>query len=159
MPHFRFMCLCTCLILQWLLTSLERLNHCFRAQRYLYTIPHWCSTYFNPVNKRSKEEHEELHCGHGVLEELPSVILLLIIRGAGPGMSWRSLVFSLVDKGATTPSPAGTSVSSKTVIAAVLRGLQQHPVKSVKQFCFGYTKLILMSWMGKTRHSISQAFH
>lgn len=83
----------------------------------------WHPTYFNPVNKRSKEEHKELHSGHGVLEEFPSVVLLLIIRGAGPGMSRRSLVLSLVDKGTTAPSPARTSVSSKSVIAAVLRGL------------------------------------
>lgn len=115
-------------------------------------VPHRCSTYFYPVDKGSKKEHKELHCGHGVLEELPSVIFLLVIRGTGPGMSWWSLVFSLMDKGATAPSPTGASVSSKSVIAAVLRGLQQHPVKSVKKLCFSYSKLILMSWKNASQY-------
>lgn len=110
---------------------------------------HQCATYSNPVHEGSKEEHKQLHCGHGILEELSPVILLLIGHGAGPGMPWWSLVFSLVDKGTAAPSPAGASVSSKSVIAAVLRSLQQHPVKSVKQLGFSYSKLILMSCMEK----------
>lgn len=111
--------------------------------------PHQCTTYPNPMHQGSKEEHKQLHCGHGILEELPSVILLLISRGAGPGMPWWPLVFSLVDKGTAAPSPAGASVSSKSAIAAVLGSLQQHPVKSVKKLCFSYSKLILMSCMEK----------
>lgn len=50
--------------------------------------PHQCTTYSNPVDEGSKEEHKQLYCGHGILEELPSVILLLISGGTGPRMSW-----------------------------------------------------------------------
>lgn len=105
------------------------------------------STYLNSMDQWSKQEHKELHRSHGILKEPPPVILFLIIRDAVSGVSWRSLVFNLMNKGATTPSPTGASVSSKSVIAAVLRSLQQHPVESVKQLSLRYSKLILMSWI------------
>lgn len=98
--------------------------------------------------KWSKQEHEELHCGHGVLEDLPSASLFFVIGAALTRLHWRSLIFNLVNKSAAAATPAGALVcATEALTVAVLGGLQEHPVESVKEFGLSNTQLILVACM------------
>lgn len=74
--------------------------------------------------QRSKQKDKELHSSHGVLEDLPPVVLLFIIGAALARLTWRTLVFNLVDESAAAATPAGASVCApKALTVAVLGGL------------------------------------
>jgi hypothetical protein len=109
--------------------------------------------------QRSKQKHEKLHSRHGVLEDLPSVVLFFIIGTALARLPWRTLVFHLVDERAAAATPAGASFCGpKPLTVAVLGGLQEHPVQGVKEFCLSNTQFILVACMAQLHGQIKVSY-
>lgn len=107
--------------------------------------------YLDPVYQRSKQKHKELHSSHGILEDLPSVVLFFIIGAALARLPGGTLVFYLVDESTAAATPAGAMVCApKPLTVAVLGGLQEHPVQGVKELCFSNTEFILVACTGTT---------
>lgn len=110
------------------------------------------SAYLDPVYQRSKQKHKELYSCHGVLKNLSSVVFFIIIGGALARLPWRTLVFNLMDEATAAATPTGASVCApQALIVAVLGGLQEHPVQSVKELCLSNTQFILVTCMGQTQ--------
>ena len=46
--------------------------------------------YLDAMDKRSKEEHKQLHGGHALVEELRASVLILLQRASEPGAEARA---------------------------------------------------------------------
>lgn len=111
------------------------------------------------VNQRSKQEHKQLHCGHTLVEQLGTSVLILLQQGAAvlrPGppqgragaRAWssrgRALVPHRLEEGAAAAAP-GPAVAQAGLVVALLGSVQQHPVQRVEQLGLGHAQLVLVA--------------
>lgn len=96
------------------------------------------------MNKWRKQEDEQLHGGHALVEQLGASVLVLLQKGAAvlrPGppraragagrAGGRTLVPHGLKEGAAAAA-AGPAVAQTGLVVALLGGVQQHPVQRVE---------------------------
>lgn len=112
-----------------------------------------------PMNKRRKQEHKQLYCGHTLVEQLGTSVLVLLQQGTAVLGPWaserragartrsprgRSLVAHRLEEGAAAAA-RGPAVAQARLVVALLGSLQQHPVQRVEQLGLGHAQLVLVA--------------
>lgn len=114
----------------------------------------------NAMDERRQQEDKQLHGGHALVEELGTGVLVLLLKGAAversrPDQSRAragarsprrgSLVPNWLEERAASAAASGPAVAQAGFMVALLRGVQQHPVQSVKQFGLSHAQLVLVA--------------
>lgn len=116
-----------------------------------------------PMYERCKQEHEQLHGGHALVEQLGASVLILLQQGAAvllarPSQSrtgagarsprGRPLVPHGLQEGAAAAARR-PAVAQARLVVALLGRLQQHPVQCVEQLGLGDAQLVLVTCGGQ----------
>lgn len=116
------------------------------------------------MNERSEQEHEQLHRGHALLEQLGPGVLLVLQQGAAvpgprshearPRAQARSsrggaLVPHGLQEGAAAAAAPRPPLAQDGLVVALLGRIQEHPVEGVEQLGLSHTQFILVAWGGQ----------
>lgn len=106
------------------------------------------------MDERRKQEHEQLHGGHALVEQLCPRALVVLQQGAAVlrpragaragGPRGGALVPQRLEEGAAAAAP-GPALVAQRLLVALLRGVQQHPVQRVQQLGLRHSQLVLVA--------------
>lgn len=121
-----------------------------------------CSN-LDAMDEWRQQEHEQLHGGHALVEQLDSGVLVLLLKGAAVkrsrpdqsraragarGSRRGALVPHRLEEGAAAAAAPGPAVAQAGLVVALLRGVQQHPVQRVEQLGLGHAQFVLVACWG-----------
>lgn len=119
------------------------------------------------MDERREQEHEQLHRGHALLEQLGPGVLVVLQQGAavpGPrshqagagaqarGSRGGALVPYGLEEGAAAAAPPRPPLARDGLVVALLGGIEEHPVQSVEQLGLRHAQLVLVAcWRSKVK--------
>lgn len=129
------------------------------------------------MDERRKQEDEQLHRGHALVEEFGASVLVLLqqkgppdpapaamrgsrptqrrARGGGGALVAQRLQEAhdsapTADSASTAAAAARPAVAQSGLVVALLGGVQQHPVQRVQQLGLGHAQFVLVTWLVRT---------
>lgn len=127
------------------------------------------------MDERRKQEDEQLHRGHALVEEFGASVLVLLqqqgpdahaatrgsrhaqrrARGGGGALVAQRLQEAhdsapTADSASTAAAAARPAVAQSGLVVALLGGIQQHPVQRVQQLGLGHAQFVLVTWLVRT---------